>query len=549
MRNAALGLLVGALAMTSIWGAPHERMIGEAFLDGMGTQWFFAVPAWVATGATELGHTDLLFYPWGKDLFLHTGGNLVDALIAAPLRALLGPILGYNLFVLGLFGLNAFAGGRLASCFRIGRVGQGVAAVLFALSPYLLIELDQGRPTQALAAFLALAFCGLLERRGLAAGVWLGLAGWTYWYAGLVGGVCAVLLLPVALLDPGRRQTLRAWFVAGTVCALVISPAVLTMMSGLESGSVPGLLAIEDGRLLFETVEGDAQSLFVTDFTGLAGVLSDDGFLVGARLLGPLQLLAGVLGVIALRRRSLPLLVLIGVGMVIGAGPTSSLYEAAAVEVDVLRRWWWPMRATVVVHLALAVLGGAAVVHLLRGRRRWQVAAGVASALAWPLGSAPLGSWDAELTGTNACLAEAPAGAVIDLPLAKDQRHLWQQVGHSKPQMGGMLSKKGSFGSEEVDALLRTNAFADELVALGAGDLRRGGDEPSGRSALVDLGYRYVIVRQRAYERPSASGTKSDYGRLERALLNRLGPPSSKDEDGPNAITLWTLDGSELRCD
>ena len=45
MRNAALGLLVGALAMTSIWGAPHERMIGEAFLDGMGTQWFFAVPA------------------------------------------------------------------------------------------------------------------------------------------------------------------------------------------------------------------------------------------------------------------------------------------------------------------------------------------------------------------------------------------------------------------------------------------------------------------------------------------------------------------------
>ncbi len=548
MKNAGLGLLVGVLVLGRVWLAPHESMAGDAFLDGMGTQWFYALPGWVLEGRSGLVHTDMLFYPWGKEVFLHTGGNLVDALLAWPLRAVFGPILGYNLFVLGVFALNAFAGGRLASAFRIGRVGQGIAAVLFSLSPYFLVELEQGRPTQALAAFIALAFAALLERRGLAAGLWLGLAGWTYWYAGVVAGTCAVLLLPIALLEPGRRQTLVAWALAGVTCGLMVAPAAVPMLAGLGEGSVPGLLAVEQGRLLFQTVEGDSQSLFVTDFLGQAGVLSSGGFLVGARLLGPVQLLAAVAGVVALRRRSLPLLVLVVVGLIVGAGPQTGLYEGVAVEVGLLRRWWWPMRGTVVVHLAVAVLAAAAIARLSRAWPRRQLGLGIVLALAWPLGHAPLSSWEAAFTGTSDCLAGAPEGAVIDLPLAKDQRHLWQQVGHGKPQLGGMLSRKPSFGSKEVDALLRTNGFAEELVALGAGDFLRGGEELSGRSALIDLGYRYVLVRQQAYVRPSATGTRSDYPRLERALLNRLGPPASRDEGGDNALTLWTLDGTSLSC-
>ena len=548
MRNAALGLLAGVVSLAAVWTAPHARLAGEAFLDGMGTQWFFALPGWAWEGRSGLAHTDLLFHPWGKELFLHTGGNLVDAVLAWPLRAVFGPILGFNLFLLVLFALNGFAGGRLASTFRMGPRGQAVAALLFALSPYLLVELEQGRPTQALAAFLALGLAALRERRGLAAGAWLALSGWTYWYAGLVVGLCAALWLPLALLEPGRRQTLRAWTLAALVCGALVAPAAWPMFGELAAQEVPGLLAVEDGRLLFETVEGDAQAVFVTDFVGQAGVLSESGFLVGARLLGPLQLLALLGGVLALRRRSLPLLVLAAVGLLVGAGPSTALYEQAAGELDLLRRWWWPMRATVLVHLAAAVLGAKALSTWLARHPRVLLGAAVLTAAAWSLGHAPLSSWEARFGDTTRCLAEAPEGAVLDLPLAKDQRHLWQQVGHGKPQMGGMLSQKASFGAGEVEELLRTNPFAEELVALGAGDFRRGGEEPAGRGALVDLGYRYVLVRQGAYERPSSQGTRSDYPRLERALLNRLGPPSSKDEDGPNAVTLWVLDGAALDC-
>lgn len=541
-RNALVGLAAGVLATARVWLAPHRELAGTDFLDGMGTQWFFALPEWVQEGRSGLIHTDMLFHPWGKEVFLHTGANLVDALLAWPLRALAGPILGYNLFVLLLFALNGFAGGRLASAFRVGRLGQGVAAALFALSPYLLVELEQGRPTQALAAFIALAFAALLERRGLAAGLWLALSGWTYWYAGLVAGLCAAVLLPFALFEPGRSATLRAWGVAAATSLLATLPAVALMLPELAAGEVPGLLAVQDGALLFETVEGDAQALFVTDYSGRAGVLDAEGFLVGARLLGPLQAFAAVAGVVALRKKAGPLLVLLGVGLALGGGPQTPGYEALAVDVDILRRWWWPMRATVVVHLALAVLAAAALQRWVPARA--QLVVGIVGVLAWPLGHAPLSSWSAEFGETSRCLAGAPEGAVIDLPLAHDQGHLWQQVGHGKPQLGGMLSRKAAFGAGDVDALMRSNPFVDELVALGAGDFTRGGDEPSGRGALFDLGYRYVIVRQSAYEREGARGPTSDYPRLERALLNRLGPPSSRDEDGPNAITLWTLDGS-----
>lgn len=307
-----------------------------------------------------------------------------------------------------------------------------------------------------------------------------------------------------------------------------------------------------------ETAQGDEQGLFVLSALGQLAVERPGGFEVGEALFGPLAWAAALIGVVVLRKRSVGAVVLVVLGALIASGPrfhfgevviANPVYAFLFEHVSLFQRWWWPVRASVLVVLGVAVLAGGAIEPVIRRWPRAWIAA-LAIGLPWSWGLAPLSSWQAGPTPSLACLATSPAGAVVDLPLAHDQRHLWDQVVHGKPQLGGMLSLKPEFGSGNVDELLAQNAFAEELVSLGGGAFRRGGDEPAGRADLIALGYRYVVVRTQAYERPSSRGTTSDYPRLERALVNRLGPAALRDsEDAAGPVVVWTLDGSELDCD
>ena len=550
---ALLGALLGVALLARVWAAPTASLAGAEFLDAMGTQWFYAYPGWALDGRTGWASTELLFHPWGKEVFLHTGGNLLDAVLAMPLRAVFGPILGYNLFLVALCAFNAFAAARFAAAWGLRRPAQLVAAALFVLAPYHLYELEWGRPTQALTGFIPLALALLRERRGASAGVCIALAGWTYWYGGIVLGFAAAALLIVELREPGRRATLRAWGVAAAVSLALVAPAAVPMLAALDAGQVPGLLTVADGGLATQTEQGDVQGQFALNVLGQLRVETPDGFAETHRLVPPLALVFVLAGAAALGRRALGPLVVVLVGATLAVGPAfragelwldNPAYLALVEHVDLFRRWWWPVRATVLVVLGAAVLAGGALQRLRHGP--WL---GLPLAVAWCWGSAPLSAWDADPGDALRCLADAPDGAVIDLPLVKDQRHLWDQVTHDKPQLGGMLSRKADFGAGEVDAWLDRNAFAEDLVQVGAGDYTRSAEERPGRQELLDLGYRYLVVRVRAYERPTSDGgVRSDYARLERALSNRLGPPATKDDGHDNAVAVWTLDGSSLSC-
>ncbi len=536
---------------------PSGRLVGAEFLDAMGTQWFYESIDWALSGRSGLVHTDLLFHPWGKELFVHTGGNLVDALLAWPLRALLGTILGYNAWILALLMLNAYGLARLCSSFRVGPVGQALASVLITLSPFVLVELEEGRPTQALLVFLALGLVGLRERRPVLAGLCLALSGWTYWYLGLVAGLVAVLWLPLELvLEPARGRTLRTWALAGLITLVGISPALAAMSQAMGEGSVPGLLRFDGlgpaAGMWLETVEGDSQALFVVDALGRGGALGwSDGtlsFAPGAWLVGPGQVLVGLGLLFSDRRRALPLLGMILLGGVLAMGPTGleSLWRGL-LELELMRRWWWPMRAFVLVPVALAVAAGI-LAQRLRSRPWLVLALSGALVLAWSWGSAPLSAWTARPSVlVTDCLRDAPDGAVIDLPLASGQTHLWDQVGHGKPQLGGMLSKKAAFGAGQAQAFLTANPFATALIAVGdRQDLRE--VTLDGRQELLDLGYRYVLVRVDAYSYETQRGQRSDWSRVRRSLVNLLGSEPLLDEKSPRPVALWTLDGGSLNC-
>ena len=95
-----MGVLVASLLALAAWGpllpSLAEGYIGVEYVDGFGTQWFYWFVERGVRSLEPMGHTDLFFYPWGKDIFAHTGTNILDAVFAVPFRMLLGEVLGYN---------------------------------------------------------------------------------------------------------------------------------------------------------------------------------------------------------------------------------------------------------------------------------------------------------------------------------------------------------------------------------------------------------------------------------------------------------------------
>lgn len=587
-RAPLIGRVTILLALLAVLGHallhPTTRVVGSPTVDGFGTQWFFWFAGEVLAGRQPAGATDLLFHPWGKDLYAHTGGNLVDAWLATPLRALFGPVAGFDAWVAVVLLTNAWAGSRLAAAVGAPRAWAWTGGLALVLNPYVLGEIDLGRVTQAWLAPAGLALAGLITMRNARdaalAGLALGVTALVYWYYGLLLAAVAVLHGAWALLaGPARVRALGLHAAAAVAALLVTLPFAAPMVTALGAGEVPGLLALDGtgplAPLALRTVEGDVQGLYVVaPLLGAAGSLLDDGtgseglrFNAGLPALFAVHLIAGLLGGGLLLARggvrrwgwivgagALAILVASGPAVVLGGHLVPNRpWIALVAAVDVLRRWWWPGRAVFVLHLLVAALLPVLLTALPRGARL----VGGAGLLLVVLGLlrrdalVPLATWDAAVPGALACLAAAPPGAVIDLPLLVDQKNLWFQTVHQKPLLGGMLLKKTAFAPPAFTALRADDPLLRSLEAVGNREYTRELEPatPEARAALGAHGYRYVLARIDAFRRTrtGADGEAtwiSEWSRPRRQLLALLGPPAIEDE----ALAIWTLSGAALPC-
>ncbi len=585
LRWGALGIglaLVAVLAPVLV--DPTARVVGSSSVDGFGTQWFFWFAGEVLAGRQPAGVTDLLFFPWGKDVYAHTGGNLVDAWLATPLRLALGPALGFDAWVAVVLLTNAWAGARLAAAFGAPPGWRWTAGIALILNPYVLGELDLGRVTQAWLAPAGFALAGLVTmrtaREAALAGLSLALTALVYWYYGLLLATVAVLLAGWRLLlGPARPNALGTNALAALVAVLVALPFAVPMLTALDAGTVPGLLAIDGtgalAPLALRTVEGDAQGVYViAPLLGAAGSLLEEGGLrfnagipalfrvhlaVAALGLGVLLASGGVSG--AARRWGWVAGALL-LALVVASGPVFVLGDrlipnrtwiALVTELDVLRRWWWPGRAVFLFHLLVA---GLVPVLLHALPRRLGIPAGgvlllVVVGLLRREALLPLSAWDATVPPSLRCLAAAPPGAVIDVPLLVDQKNLWFQTVHEKPLLGGMLLKKAAFVPEQFTELRATDPLLAAIERIGDRQYTRETTPaaPEARKALAAYGYQYVVARIDAFWRPRADddGTVtlvSEWSRPRRQLLALLGAPAFED----HALAIWTLDGTPLAC-
>lgn len=561
-----------AAALVVAWpalGRFDQSILGTRYVDGFGTQWWFWYFDEMMAGRQSFLHTNLLFYPSGKDIFAHTGGNLLDAAVSWPLRQIFPAAAAYNFWIVVITASNVLAGAYLGRVTT--RMPGWLSGLLLGLNPFVLREIEEGRPTQAWLALPALALAGVWSAQRPTALVGTGLAvaatGWMYWYYGLILGVLAVVVGLVRVAGSAERvRDLTRLAAAGAVAALVVSPAVVLILRPLASGKVPGLLDFAGtgplAPLALRTLEGDAAGLHVfAPFLGLGGGLVDEGglrFLPGDPSGSYVCLVAAAVAVVWLiRERRWDLLaaaaLVAGLSLAVAVGPAVVAGDSFIINhpwlwvvsrLSVLHRWWWPGRAIIGALLGLAMI--APVV----GRVRW-LAPILSMALLIELGrtpNLPLQTWQGAPPAPLTCLATADTGAVIDLPFFTDQRNLWFQTIHHRPMLGGMLMKKPSFGSAPAWKLREENSFLAVLLDLGDAKLGRTLDYlPADRTDLLASGFRYVVVDKSRMEgvsvgRPAGS---SVWPRVRRLLTNIVGEPAAEDD----FVAVYVLDDSPLRCD
>ena len=158
-------------------------------VDLPGTLWMHG---WVklSTLAGEFPvSSNLLFYPEGKNFFNATGANFVDAWLSIPFQWIWGVPDYLDWFEVAVLVGNALCFEALARELSGGRlVVAWACALAFEANPFVLVELSQGRPTQAMVWFLLLAVRSLVRlptgswRDAVLFALYATLQGLTYWF-------------------------------------------------------------------------------------------------------------------------------------------------------------------------------------------------------------------------------------------------------------------------------------------------------------------------------------------------------------------------------
>lgn len=528
-------LVLGLVVLGPALADPTTWLAGEANVDAYGTWWFqWWVAHALATGVSPF-HADVLFYPFGKDILRHTGGNVLDVALLAPLRWLAGPVVAWNALVFATVATNALAAGAWARRIAPGLAGVLAAQVVVGLHPFVLEELRSGRPTQAILAPLLLALCfgdealRTGDRRATAASAaLLALTGWVYWYAASFGA----LALCVLAVGPNPLRRLGTLTAIGLGSLALTSPLVVPLARALANGEVPGLLPLDRwwaGAIDFTTVEGgDVQIATLDAATGMAGLRSKHGWLETGLALG----VATALPLLFAPRR---LLAVAALGLAIALGPfpfdlRNWAYLALAEALPPYERLYWPIRAVALL-AGVAGVGAAVGIGRLPERVRAGAAAVVAAAVlaeAATRGGGPIGRWKAEVPEALACLE----GAGVVLPYGADQIPLVWQTLHEAPMLNGMAERSESLVPAEQQALREENGFLRALLALPTNPRAEVAWTEEEKAAVGALGYRWVVLRPDALvEEGNRASPKGRLRAAVRALVPLLGRPVIERDD------------------
>ncbi len=533
------------LAVSGVWGqAPGVGV------DAAGTYWFYDWIKYSLVQGVSPFWTAQFYHPHGQNLLATTGYNFVDAYFSVPLQLLLGFPNYLMPFIALIFLGNALAMRALLRALGMSRVAAVAGALVFALHPYIIFEVNNGRLTQAMLWFWPLALREILLmrtdprwRRPVLAGTFLALQAWTYWYTGhflLLVGLPALALL--------GRHLGRGWWVrlalTGGICLALVAPGIVLMLHKAAQGEVPGVGSSAD-QVWFSAMAAAVRAWTLFD-------QHEDVVHVALP-----SLVASAIVLLVSRHRAalvstatLALLVAAGPMLVSGQDHVpNQFWSGAELLLPGLGRLLYPYRIWAVLALLLAVALALCLEEWIRHPvKRACAAAALVAMIIWP--SSPglplVKGRTIRVPSYIEAVRRAP-GPVLDLPFPCTDEVTYYQFLHGQPLVAGLGQKLPAFHPPGLLGRLRGDPLlADAMLASR-------GIRPSGLhgSHTPRRGVaRWLVLHTGAYQRSTymihCLGWMNDpvdpgaLGRAGQVMENFLGPPSAKDAEA-SAWDLWRL--------
>lgn len=497
-RLRALALFLALALLLLAPGLGPDKVPGEG-VDLSGTLWFYDWTRRCLTTFTSPNFTRDFFWPDGMDVLATTGDNLLDAILALPLRWLLGSPAYLGAFLAVVLVGNGLCAWSLALSLGASEATALAAGVLLTMHPYVIHEISQGRPTQALLWFPILAVQALISlvdeprlRTTFLAGLWLSLAGWTWWFHAHLLAACFGPALLVLVLDHGRRDSAAGWrailalATAGCVALALVAPA---LMAVLDHQAIPGvgLAAV-----------GDPAAAPFAAWWVLAPSTSS--------LHLPVWRWAFLATAVLLSRRPLAWGVALGFGSLLAAGPHLLLrasevpnpaWALAGQILPFFERFWFPYRTWSALAVLETVVVAEAADRLLSrlpvGRAPAALAAALVIAQAWTPLTRPLPATSLS-TPTWVTRVAAEPGLVLDLPYLCAGARVHLQSLHHQPLVGGMAEENPIFRPPGVEARIRANPLLSAVA-----DASRGGGLPVGIPRATPSEVRWIVLHGDLY--------------------------------------------------
>jgi hypothetical protein len=357
-----------------------------------------------------------------------------------PLEAAFGPVVAWNLLLLGTIVAAGLLTYSWLRCLELGRFGAALGGLAFALAPYRL-EQSAGHLLGWVALLLPLALLAVERARVAPTPVrthaWGATAALAVASIPLAGQLHLALgAVPLVLAYAALRfnRTSFAWALAGSLVAVGIGAAVrYTLIAGSPE---------ESGRSVDEVRRYSAEPV---DFVNRWHTPRSEEFVY----LGWLTPALALAGLVFLARRSRALAVLFGIAallpVLLALGVNLPGYELVWRHFAPLHFTRVPGRLLPIADLALAGLLAFACGGLVRraGSRSIAVAGVLVVLVVLDLAVQPLSATAADPgNGAYHALAAAPPGRVLELPVFESGQHYasvydYYQLQEAREQPGG----------------------------------------------------------------------------------------------------------------
>jgi hypothetical protein len=562
----AVALLVGLLTWTAPWDVPSRppspRPVGagEVVASIAGYALLLAVMSWPLV--KDLAHTGPMDRPDGRlnawilayvgetvwsaprrlfqapnfhplpDALAFSENLLLPAALLAPVRKLGGPVLAYNMGLLGSLLLSGLGAQLLVRRVTGDRLAAFVAGAYFAAGPHRWTRLSHLHAQ--VTVFLPLALLALDRfwerrslRRALAVGLTLALQGLASIYLGAITAAALAVATAVAVLGGLRPRDLGRLAAGFLLAGALLWPLAAPYLRMRE---------FQGQEFTLETVSTYAASLpsYAASGVALWGPLTqrhlDPTTLRDTLFPGLVALALGIAGLAAAPRRYRAVAVIASAAAIVfSLGPDTALYRFLHEHVVLVRGVRALSRFALIPVLALSVLAGLA----LSGRRRLVALAALGLMMVesanLPLrlgryeGPSPASRW---LAGRE--------GAVLVLPLAEnDTLAMLDSLAHGRPLVNG-----------DSGFIPRPFDRAMELFAFGV--------DEEGLRFLRAVGVRHVVAPA-----PAGTGTPvpsvtldgltpvAELGR-ERVLEVTSGPTAAVVREGEPVSTRFAPGGTVI---